>query len=146
MFSPDSGIPTPPVVAHLSVDSRLLHFPLPSESLPLHAPERISTMANQPPQAAISSPFPAPPPFYKSFTSQNLEAQETYLEDTNQPTSGPLPTRASGLDLFSLPPELRNLFPPAPPPDGKYRSFGVEHDVSIPHQRAPSQDRIINTL
>jgi len=98
-------------------------------------------MAEQPPPAAISSAFPAPPPFYKSFTTPNLESQKTYLDTTNQPTSGPLPTPASGLDLLSLPPELRNLFPPAPPPEGKYRSFGIEHDVSahIPayHKQGP---------
>ncbi len=95
-----------------------------------HRPHyRHCTMADQPAAAAISSAFPAPPPFYKSFTAQNLEAQAKYLETTNEPTSGPLPTPASGLDLLTLPPELRNLFPPAPPPDGKYRSFGIEHDV-----------------
>ncbi len=98
-------------------------------------------MADQPPPAAISSVYPAPPPFYKSFTAENLAAQKTYLETINQPASGPLPTPASGLDLLSLPPELRNLFPPAPPPDGKYRSFGVEYDVS-----AANSSCLVNNL
>lgn len=99
-------------------------------------------MADQPPPAAISSAFPAPPPFYKSFTAQNLESQKTYLETTNQPTSGPPPTPTSGPNLFSLPPELRNLFPPAPPPEGKYKSFGIEHDVSA---ALPIERPIIDT-
>ena len=88
-------------------------------------------MADQAQPAAISAAFPAPPPFYKSFTPQNLERQKEYLESLNLSSPKPLSTESSAPDLLSLPPELRNLFPPPQPPDGKYRSFGVEHDVSI---------------
>ena len=88
-------------------------------------------MADQAQPAAISAPFPPPPPFYKSFTPQNLERQKEYLESLNLSSPKTLPTEASAPDILSLPPELRNLFPPPQPPEGKYRSFGVEHDVCI---------------
>ncbi len=88
-------------------------------------------MADQPQSGAASSAFPAPPPFWKSFTSENLERQKELLDSNDQSSSTPSSPPQSKLDLLSLPPELRNLFPPPPPPDGKYRSFGIEHDVRI---------------
>lgn len=90
-------------------------------------------MTDQPQAGTISAAFPAPPPFYKSFTPQNLERLQEHLESSGQqPTSSPAtqPITTPPLDLLSLPPELRNLIPPPPPPEGKYRSFGTLHDVS----------------
>ncbi|KAL6714420.1 Mediator of RNA polymerase II transcription subunit 7 [Lecanora helva] len=86
-------------------------------------------MADQPQQTAVSAAFPAPPPFYKSFTTENLERQREYLDSIGHDPKAAIPSLDPS-QLLSLPAELRNLFPPPPPPDGKYRSFGVEHDIS----------------
>lgn len=82
-------------------------------------------MATQPP-APISSAFPAPPPFYKFFTPANLSFLAAHEAE----------------DPFSqiLPPELSNLVPPLPPQDGKYRSFGIQHDVNLPPPPKPAHD------
>ncbi len=93
-------------------------------------------MANPNP-SAISAAFPAPPPFYKSFTPQNLDRLHELIELSNPEDSDP-PQHDGGLshkpaaNLLSLPPELRCLIPPPPPPEGRYRSFGDIHDVSLP--------------
>ena len=90
-------------------------------------------MAEQvPPQPLMSAPFPAPPPFFKSFTPENItrvkELQNAHARSaqTSSPSTGTLP--------FSLPPELRSsslahLIPPLPPPDGVFRLFGQQHNV-----------------
>jgi len=86
-------------------------------------------MADETQATVISAAYPAPPPFYKSFTPQNLERRREHLEPSapifpdNLPASGAFP------DLLSLPPELRNLIPP-PPPTGRYRSFGTLHSLT----------------
>lgn len=77
--------------------------------------------------------FPPPPPFYKHFTSKNLdrlnklkESAETERDENEQELAN------SGLtkqQILNLPAELRYLIPPEPPTDGKYRSFGEWHDV-----------------
>ncbi len=79
-------------------------------------------MADPPPaSAAISAAFPAPPPFYKSFTPSNL----ALLSEIKQ--SNPAITNSD------LPPDLRNLLPPPPPPPNKeYRTFGETHQNSAP--------------
>ncbi|MCJ1463876.1 Mediator of RNA polymerase II transcription subunit 7 [Pseudocyphellaria aurata] len=72
------------------------------------------------PAATISAAFPAPPPFYKSFTEENLAllAAATAGDARQDETTG-----------AGLPQQVQHLIPPAPPRDGKYRSFGVVHDV-----------------
>lgn len=66
------------------------------------------------PSNAITSAFPAPPPFYKSFTTENV-ARLNDLRDRDP-------------DLKDLPTELQNLLPP-PAPTTPYRSFGELHEV-----------------
>ncbi|KAL9021810.1 MAG: hypothetical protein Q9185_001045 [Variospora sp. 1 TL-2023] len=85
-------------------------------------------MADPPPSsAAISAAFPAPPPFYKSFTPENL-ARLSELQQGNP-----------SLTTEDLPPDLRNLLPPSPPPPGhQYRAFDVTHANPVP----PSADAI----
>ncbi|KAL8719806.1 MAG: hypothetical protein Q9225_003241 [Loekoesia sp. 1 TL-2023] len=83
-------------------------------------------MADPPPSsAAISAAFPAPPPFYRSFTPDNL-ARLSSLQQSNP-----------SLTADDLPPELRNLLPPPPPPPNhQYRTFGETHEIPAP----PSSD------
>ena len=106
-------------------------------------------MADQPQPGTISAAFPAPPPFYKSFTPQNLDSLQTHLESSGQSTSpATQPTTAPIPDILSLPPELRNLIPPPPPVEGKYRSFGTVHEVSstpvAEDQQTPTPSRLLS--
>lgn len=79
------------------------------------------------PSATISAAFPAPPPFYKSFTPGNLALVAAHQEETRHAASSS-PSQSANL----LPEDARHLIPPPPPRDGKYRSFGVLHDISVP--------------
>ena len=82
-------------------------------------------------EGQLSTTFPQPPPFYKHFTSQNLERLK---ESTNSKAQGGNPNEALGPTsprLLDLPPELRYLIPPEPPADGKYRSFGLPQNVCL---------------
>ncbi|MCJ1245377.1 Mediator of RNA polymerase II transcription subunit 7 [Trapelia coarctata] len=85
-------------------------------------------MAEQ--QQSISVAFPAPPPFYKDFTEENVasytELQAAASTDTTNIQSSQLPHPS----ILDLPPELRYLRPPSPPPNGKYRSFGESLSLS----------------
>lgn len=86
--------------------------------------------------SAISSAFPAPPPFYKSFTPTNiallaardashLKAEESF-SSTVEGGGGEEAEAAAAVGG-----ELAHLIPPLPPQDGKYRSFGILHDVCV---------------
>ncbi|KAL9098983.1 MAG: hypothetical protein Q9163_005451 [Psora crenata] len=90
-------------------------------------------MAEESQPAAISSAFPAPPPFYKTFTPENIARLQDHLESSSQGpqnTFNPInPVLASIPDDSSIPTDLRNLLPPPLPPDGTYRTFGVEHNI-----------------
>src|SRR6266700_3154131 len=69
-------------------------------------------------EGQLSTTFPQPPPFYKHFTSQNLERLKEFQESTKSKTQGENITEALGLTsprLLNLPPELRYLIPPEPP-------------------------------
>lgn len=97
-------------------------------------------MADQPQPGAISAAFPAPPPFYKHFTPENLarlqEIQASTSSSTGE-TSADDPAQApSSIDLDALPLELRYLIPPAPP-TGQYRSFNTVEDVRAPSHLLP---------
>ena len=70
-------------------------------------------MAEEGQQSAISSAFPAPPPFYKSFTSEKLSQLQEHFESTGQapllafdpkePAKGSIPkTEGIPTDLQSL--------------------------------------------
>jgi len=91
-------------------------------------------MADQQPQSgAISAAFPAPPPFYKHFTEQNLSHLRDLQQQQAQTDSTTVdPAAASTPKLFDLPPELRFLIPPDPPSSGLYKSFGDQYNASPP--------------
>lgn len=77
---------------------------------------------------SLSAYFPPPPPFYKHFTTKNLERLEELKASANAESSEN--TGLTKQQILELPPELRYLIPPEPPVDGKCRSFGDEVDVS----------------
>ena len=104
-------------------------------------------------QAAVGSAFPAPPPFYQTFTPENIDRLQKHLESekgfssttfrTTEPTIGTLP------DIASVPSAIRNLVPPPAPQDGTYSLFGTVHtinpastDVSSP----PNQPRLLHLI
>lgn len=81
--------------------------------------------------------FPIPPPFYKHFTKDNIaqlrqirkeKAGSHRDEDTENATSA----RPGDLDTSALPIDLRYLVPPPPPADGRWRTFGAQHDLHAP--------------
>lgn len=92
--------------------------------------------------SAISSAFPAPPPFYKSFTPTNIallaaarDASHLTAEESFSSTvegrgeeEGEAAAAAAAAEVVG---ELAHLIPPLPPQDGKYRSFGILHDVCV---------------
>lgn len=118
------------------------HLPHPSRDTalpPKQAIELVQMSASAPPQqepttaaaaaSAISSAFPAPPPFYKSFTPTNialLAARQS--SDASHPPSESFFPAVEG-EEEAVVGDLAHLVPPLPPQDGKYRSFGILHDV-----------------
>lgn len=91
--------------------------------------------------------FPTPPPFYKHFTKDNIaKLREIRKENgVSQPDSEDSPSAdAKDVDIATLPSELRYLIPPPLPADGKWRTFGAQHDLNAPD---PSlEDAGIETL
>jgi len=94
-------------------------------------------MTDANPSTTFASAFPAPPPFYKHFTTTNLarlkEAQDTPVTSNTSitPTSPRLPL--SPTKLAALPSELLYLIPPSPPPPPTtYQTFSTPHSLS-PH-------------
>ncbi|KAI9755864.1 MAG: Mediator of RNA polymerase II transcription subunit 7 [Lichina confinis] len=104
----------------------------------------------------LSAAFPAPPPFYKSFTADNLarlkqlqhsgtqqqqqQQQQQQRQGDGENDAGPsIEHKYDGVGDESssekspatedLPPELQYLIPPAPPTVGTYRSFGDSYSV-----------------
>ncbi|KAG9239129.1 MED7 protein-domain-containing protein [Amylocarpus encephaloides] len=90
-------------------------------------------MEVQPELNRLAASFPAPPPFWKEFTEENLDrisklrVSQTFdnLKNFNPATTLPL-------KLLEPPPELRYLQPPDPPAKGQYRCFGDQYDLNIP--------------
>jgi mediator of RNA polymerase II transcription subunit 7 len=74
-----------------------------------------------------SAAFPAPPPFFKNFTAENLARLKDFQRKAAQSAEDAGSTSEG--ELENLPDELRYLIPPAPPADGRYRSFGDQYDV-----------------
>lgn len=79
--------------------------------------------------------FPVPPPFFKHFTKDNIAQLRQIRKDngTSQSTEGADDNTTSedskDIDITALPPNLRYLVPPPPPADGKWRTFGAQHDL-----------------
>ncbi|KAI9873789.1 MAG: Mediator of RNA polymerase II transcription subunit 7 [Pleopsidium flavum] len=86
-------------------------------------------MTDQQQPGAISAAFPAPPPFYKHFTSQNL-ARLKELQQQAEPNTTATESTNSPSHLLDLPPELRFLIPPEPPSLGIYKSFGDQYNIN----------------
>ena len=79
--------------------------------------------------------FPVPPPFYQHFTKDNIAQlrQIRKERDTNETTEdGERSDRSKQIDSKTLPHNLRYLLPPEPPADGKWRTFGAQHDLHAP--------------
>ncbi|TVY38259.1 Mediator of RNA polymerase II transcription subunit [Lachnellula subtilissima] len=82
----------------------------------------------QPPNP-LAAAFPAPPPFWQSFTPENLEriSKLRAPQNRNRREENGLPPR-----ILNLPPELRFLQPPEPPVEGVYRCFGDVFNLKDP--------------
>ncbi|KAG8532844.1 uncharacterized protein KY384_002722 [Bacidia gigantensis] len=111
-------------------------------------------MAEDGQQVGVSSAFPAPPPFYKSFTAENISQLQDHLESTGaapltafDPTD---PEKNIIPDNSSVPSELQNLIPPSIPANGAYRSFGTVHSTKPPPPSElpapPSQAQLLKTI
>lgn len=89
-------------------------------------------MAEQNQARILSAAFPTPPPFHKYFTKQNIsKLRQARKEAVAQGESSRDEISNSDDDLSTLQSELRHLIPPEPPADGRYKSFGIQHDVSV---------------
>ncbi|KAI9776864.1 MAG: Mediator of RNA polymerase II transcription subunit 7 [Geoglossum umbratile] len=78
--------------------------------------------------------FPAPPPFFKHFTAENLSR----LKDIQRPNTqsvGDGDSSTNQTELENLPDELKYLIPPIPPDDGRYWNFGDRYNIA---DRLPS--------
>jgi len=92
----------------------------------------VSTMAEQQP-SATKALWPAPPPFYKHFTKQNIGLLRQIRKDHASHTAQKNEDGSTqDIDILSLPHELRYLIPPAPPADNKWRAFGVTNEPDAP--------------
>ncbi|THW82572.1 mediator of RNA polymerase II transcription subunit 7 [Aureobasidium pullulans] len=83
-------------------------------------------MAEQAQARMLSAAFPTPPPYYKHFTKQNVTKVRQIRKEAA--------TNSDQVDVGSLPADLRYLIPPEPPADGRYKSFGAQHDLAQPAQ------------
>ncbi|THX79360.1 mediator of RNA polymerase II transcription subunit 7 [Aureobasidium pullulans] len=83
-------------------------------------------MAEQAQARMLSAAFPTPPPYYKHFTKQNVTKVRQIRKEAA--------TNSDQVDVGSLPADLRYLIPPEPPADGRYESFGAQHDLAQPAQ------------
>lgn len=84
-------------------------------------------MAQPDDEDVLTSYFPNPPPFYKHFTSKNLEALAQF-KDQNSIAEDASITPAQ---LLELPTELRYLVPPAPPTEeAEYSVFGRKTKIN----------------
>lgn len=85
-------------------------------------------------QPTVAAPFPAPPPFYQYFTPDNLAQLRKIRKEaasSHEPTSGA--SQSEGLDILSVPLELRYLIPPPPPsPSSTYRTFNSHINPAAP--------------
>ncbi|CAG8953655.1 hypothetical protein HYFRA_00010114 [Hymenoscyphus fraxineus] len=93
------------------------------------------------PEARLAASFPAPPPFWQSFTEENttlissLRASQSVEPAKEFDPSTTLPPR-----ILDLPAELRYLQPPEPPAEGVYRCFGDAYDLNNPLPSLEEQD------
>ncbi|XXG95362.1 hypothetical protein Hte_001624 [Hypoxylon texense] len=78
-------------------------------------------------QPQVSSTWPSPPPFWRSFTPDNLARINELRKqqaDGDGDGDGNVAEDVSKVRLRNLPRELRNLQPPLEPADGAWKVFG----------------------
>ena len=84
----------------------------------------------------MKAPFPAPPPFYKHFTSDNLAQLRRLRKEAGVPTNRKVESSDDAqaeVDILSLPTELRYLIPPPPPSSTQpFHAFGFERSLAAP--------------
>ena len=88
-------------------------------------------------KAFTKAAFPIPPPFYQHFTKDNIaqlrrirkEKGATETAENGEQTGT---DSSNQIDRQTLPQNLRYLLPPPPPTDGKWRTFGAQHDLHAP--------------
>ncbi|KAB8346384.1 hypothetical protein FH972_023426 [Carpinus fangiana] len=90
-------------------------------------------MADDQQENVLSAAFPAPPPFFKHFTPDNVKRVEAARAAASQNGD----TSPSSIDAAirkdsDLPSELHFLLPPEPPQSDEYRSFGETFNVPPP--------------
>jgi len=81
--------------------------------------------------------FPIPPPFYQHFTKANIaqlrqirkQKSAAELTENGEQTNS---DASKHIDRQTLPQNLRYLVPPELPSDGKWRTFGAQHDLHAP--------------
>ncbi|PGH27705.1 hypothetical protein AJ80_00492 [Polytolypa hystricis UAMH7299] len=88
-------------------------------------------MAETSQQRAVTAAFPPPPPFWRHFTSQNLEKLEELKKQAGNKDGGHKDWTPEALRALEAPPELRFLVPPDHPSEGSYSLFGESQAVSI---------------
>ncbi|PMD65740.1 MED7-domain-containing protein [Hyaloscypha bicolor E] len=92
-------------------------------------------MEEQQQQNVLAAAFPTPPPFWQSFTPENLSSISSLRAAEPQSSSSkvePDPATELPIRLLDLPAELRCLQPPEPPVEGLYRCFGDLYNMNDP--------------
>ena len=83
-------------------------------------------------QRALTAPFPPPPPFWKHFTTDNVEKLEKIKKESgNLKISSGKKWTPGDLQALDVPPELRYLIPPEAPTEGTYSVFGELQNVGL---------------
>lgn len=79
-------------------------------------------------RTTLSGQLPDPPPFWKSFTSENVQRMKTLrgAVPSLHPSGSGSPMRLTG-----LPSELTYLQPPTEPENGEWRVFGDKYTVRV---------------
>lgn len=96
--------------------------------------------------------WPDPPPFYKHFTTDNLERiKEIESKASNDAESTTIDTTASAIlstdQILALPTELRYLIPPQPPNDNEsFHVFGEPAKSSATNNFTQTMEFISKTL
>ena len=83
-------------------------------------------MAEAGQQRGVTAAFPPPPPFWKYFSTANIEKLEEFKNKIDIQNDDKLKKSLSpaALRMHELPPELRYLVPPEIPKTGSYSLFG----------------------
>ena len=95
---------------------------------------------------SITAPFPAPPPFWKHFTEENVSRLEAIIKSHTSDTSITPNAQARSLKpaelrALEVPQDLSYLIPPPPPTGDSYEVFSdtinVQSNAHLPllHQK-----------